>query len=1096
MLPADEDNYGQEMRIYLDMDDVICDPKRPHSSDITQFVIPTARKRGVKDSREGTEKQRRDPVGSGNGAKTTVATGKRKGKQLPVIEAEQNSDDSDVLPDVDFSAAPAGDAVKPTAGTASSGEGKNDFLSVTPRHNKEERLKTTTQDTSESSDCEDGKHLKHQELASEASGDANSTCSKNISGGEIRIPTPPPGDEISQLLSLVAPEDWVSVDVDSIISACKCPVLQPFSNCVPLRLMHHLDRSSVPLGAGPKNKQRDSKMSNDTSLLEQMSADSLNDSDFDALEEKILGKSVKAKVCKSKAGTVADCDPHCMSQAQAHKVENDDAQTSAVSGTCSVQISQQKVVSQAEPKAKKPLFKLCETNPSGPDTSEFQLDSRTDGSRSGVRQKSSFVYSFSQGSSQTCKKSRPVKECESIKVRASESAVPVCGAEHKVSTSLSHECKVNGHKAVLLDDWVTGKQLLQSEMGKRKTSEVCDKSFRETSISDSFFDKNFLDDDGDFEDAGLLSQKSPNLPRRMSTHKSPRAHSANLPRKKSVSPASDASTRSPQSTAAVISPTSTAEHIRNNSMLTFTQALACVHNHSVSDPSHSDSNKNSKEDVSGARDSCPENPPKLSIGKMAEAGKCDQVQKTDLSVAQKSGEESPNFDLGFDFDEDIIPPSPEAEASVSQLTGKSLVSKSAAIPPLYSKKCDSGEAKECAPEADDFDDDENFLHIVEECVEEDSPCFSSSFQSKPIPSFHLSKSQPAVTAEAACQPSTSTAQLEPKDLPKARKRKLALSLGTETKHEELTGCSQVQQGSVEGTGALEAAQLSSQGFECHNNVDAGGDGAPFKAECSKPANSAAPQKGLSFGCGSENLLSTQINKPAISAAPQKDLSFGCASGNLLSSQTSKPANCATPQKDLSFGCVSENVLSTQTSKPQLKLSSIGASHTVGDTTFQCLEDLSPNFALNADIEDDFDSDWNEMDAVAAAKTPVLPAKFGASVYCSTPVSSKKERACLSTKRDNTESSARRKAPTFSLALEEGKKHAYFYHSFAHGQCFQNVFEILSCFVTMKLAQKVFVYFLYCFSSSHWKLRPLLYLYRIWLGKYFSVSIGSFIWTQP
>ena len=1050
MLPADEDNYGQEMRIYLDMDDVVRGPKRPHTSDITQFVVPASRKRGVKDSREGIEKQRCDPVGSGEGTKTTVATGKRKRKQLPTIEVEQNSEDSDVLPDVDFSFAPAGDAVKATAGATSSDEGKNGFLSVTPLHNAEKRLKTTTLDTIESSDCEDGKHLNHQELESEACRDANGTCSKNISGGQIRIPTPPPVDEISQLLSLVAPEDWVLVDVDSIISACKCPVLQPFSNCVPLRLTHRLGCSGMPLGAGPKNKQRDSKMSNDTSLLEQMSADSLNDSDFDALEEKILGKSVKAKVCKSKAGTVADCVPRCTSQAQAHKVENDDAQTSAMSGTCSVQVSQQKIVSQAEPKAKKPLFKLCETNPSGPD-SEFQLNSRTDRSRSSVRQKSSFVYSFSQGSSQTCKQSKAVKECESLKVRASESAVPVCGAEHKVSTSLSYERKVNGHKAVLPDDWITGKQLLQSEMGKRKTSEVCGKSFRETSISDSFFDKNFLDDDGDFEDAGLLSQKSPNLPRRMSTHKSPRAHSADLPRRKSVSPASDTSTRSPESTAAVISPTSAAEHTRNSSMLTFTQALACVHNHSVLDPSQWDSNKDSTEDVPGARDLCLENPPKLSTGKMAEGGKHDQMQKTDLFVAQKSGEELPNFDLGFDFDEDIIPPSPEAEASVSQLTGKSLVSKSSAILPPYSKKGDSGEAKECAPEADDFDDDETFLHIVEECVEEDSPCFSSSFQSKPVPGFDLSKSQPAVTAEAACQPSTSTAQLEPEDLPKTGKRKLMLSLGTNTKHEELTGCSQVQCNSVEGTGALEAAQLSSQGFECCKNVDTSGDGAPFKAEHSKPANSADPQKDLSFGCAGENLLSTQTNKPAKCATSEKEPSFGCASENLLSTQTSKPANCATPQKNLSFGCASENLLSTQTSKPQLKLSSIGASHTLGDATFQCLEDLSPNFALNADIEDDFDSDWNEMDAVAAAKTPVLPPKFGASVYCSTPVSSKKEKACLFTKRDNTESSARRKAPTFSLGLESGKKHAYFYHSFAHGQCFQNVFEILSCSVTMKLA---------------------------------------------
>ena len=1024
MLPADEDNYGQEMRIYLDMDDVVCGPKRPHTSDITQFVVPASRKRGVKDSREGIEKQRCDPVGSGDGTKTTVATGKRKRKQLPTIEVEQNSDDSDVLPDVDFSFASAGDAVKATAGATSSDEGKNGFLSVTPLHNEEKRLKTTTLDTIESSDCEDGKHLNHQELESEACRDANGTCSRNTSGGQIRIPTPPPVDEISQLLSLVAPEDWVLVDVDSIISACKCPVLQPFSNCVPLRLTHHLGCSGIPLGAGPKNKQRDSKMSNDTSLLEQMSADSLNDSDFDALEEKILGKSVKAKVCKSKAGTVADCDPRCTSQAQAHKVENDDAQTSAMSGTCSVQVSQQKVVSQAEPKAKKPLFKLCETNPSGPDNSEFQLDSKTDRSRSSVRQKSSFVYSFSQGSSQTCKKSKAVKECESLKVSASESAVPVCGAEHKVSTSLGYERKVHGHKAVLPDDWVTGKQLLQSEMGKRKTSEVCDKSFRETSISDSFFDKNFLDDDGDFEDTGLLSQKSPNLPKRMSTHKSPRVHSADLPQRKSVSPASDASTRSPKSTAAVISPTSTAEHIRNNSMLTFTQALACVHNHSVPDPSHWDSNKDSTEDVPGARNLCPESPPKLSTGKTSEGGKCDQVQKTDLSVAQKSGEESPNFDLGFDFDEDIIPPSPEAEASVSQFTGKSLVSKSSAIPPLSSKKGDSGEAKKCAPEADDFDDDETFFHIVEECDEEDSPCFSSSFQSKPVPGFDLSKSQPVVSAEAACQPSTSTAQLEPEDLPKTGKRKLMLSLGTKTKHEELTGCSQVQRSSVEGTGALEAAQLSCQGFECCKNVDASSDGAPFKTEHSKSANSADPQKDLSFGSAGENLLPTQTNKPA---------------------------NCATPEKEPSFGCASENLLSAQTSKPQLKLSSIGASHTLGDATFQCLEDLSPNFALNADIEDDFDSDWNEMDAVAAAKTPVLPPKFGASVYCSTPVSSKKEKACLFTKRDNTESSARRKAPTFSLALESGKKHAYFYHSFAHGQCFQNVFEILSCSVTMKLA---------------------------------------------
>ena len=123
----------------------------------------------------------------------------------------------------------------------------------------------------------------------------------------------------------------------------------------------------------------------------------------------------------------------------------------------------------------------------------------------------------------------------------------------------------------------------------------------------------------------------------------------------------------------------------------------------------------------------------------------------------------------------------------------------------------------------------------------------------------------------------------------------------------------------------------------------------------------------------------------------------------------------------SFGCASEDLLSTQTSKPQLKLSSIGTSNPIDeDTTFQGLEDLSANFALDADIEDDFELGLIEMESVPLTKTPVLAAKFGASMYCSTPVSGKKQNTSLSAKHNTTESSARRKA-AFSLALEEGKK---------------------------------------------------------------------------
>ena len=974
MLPEDEDNYGQEMGIYLDMDDVVSDPKRPVSNDITQFVTHSTRNQEVEGRRKGTEKQNHGHDKRGESEKLTAVTGKRKRKQLPNIEAEQNSDDSDVLPDVDFSVTLAGHAGEPATGATSSDEGMSKFLGFTPLHKREKRQKTTTLDVGETSDFEGGEHLKCKELETKKSKDADGTSSKNVNGGEIRIPTPPPVDEIPLLLSLVAPEDWMFVDVDSIISACKYPVLDPFSNCVPLRLTHHLDRSGL---AGPKNKQCDFKVNSCNSLPEHLSVDSLSDSDFDALEEKILQKTLKEEVCQSRAGTAANFVPHSTSQAQAEKVEGSDAETSDVSDFHGVQVSQH--VSQAELKAKKRLFKHSDVNTSGPDNREFQLDSRTDRSKNCVKQKSSFVYSFSQGSSQApspCKRnvyeSRSVKECQSIMVSTSEGSIPVCGEENKISTSLRHKCKVSEHKGVLPDDWVTGRQLLQSEMDRRKTSESHDKLSQDTSISDSFFDKNFLDDDGDFEDTEPLPRKSPNPPKKKSTHKSPKARPADLSERKAVSSGSNTPMKLPVSTAAITSPTSAAEHIRNDSMVTFTQALACIRSHSASDPSHSGSNKDSMEEVHSDMDPHHENSPELLTGDTTEGRRCDQVQSGDLPAAQEKGEEEerPNFDLGFDFDEDIIPPSPEAEASVSQLTGKSLMSKPAVILSLKNGRGDSGEALECVAEADEFDSDDSFLHFVEEGVEQDSPCFSSSVQSKPVPSFGLSESEPTVTAEAAHQPPTNAAKLETEKLPKTGKRKLTLSLGSKGKHEELAGCSKRQHGCVNGVvgvDIIEAAQASSQGFEYHRNLEANDGGASYNASQSKPANSAAHQKGRSFGCASEDLLSTQ------------------------------------------------------TSKPQLKLSSIGTSNPIDeDTTFQGLEDLSANFALDADIEDDFELGLIEMESVPLTKTPVLAAKFGASMYCSTPVSGKKQNTSLSAKHNTTESSARRKA-AFSLALEEGKK---------------------------------------------------------------------------
>ena len=995
MLPADEDNYGQEMRTYLDMEDVICEPKRPVSNDITQFIVPSPRNQGTKDQREATEKQDHDHVEKGDEEETTKLAAQRKRRHLPSIEIEQNSDDSDVLPDIDFSV-----GGKPATDASMSSEATEEFH-ASPLHEEEKRLKTVMLGTGEISESEETKRVKHTKVKSKSRWVVGGICA-NFSTRKVKIPAPPPIEEIPLLLSLIQPEDWMSVDTDSIIRSCKSSVRRPFSRYVPLRYAHYVDNCG---SADPERKPCEVKRSCGNSVPEHLLVDVLNDSELDASEQNFLEKSLKATVSVSTDGTREDRDPHCVPQAQAEKVKERCGQTSDVSGSREVQTSQQQFLSQAEVKAKNPLFKLYEASSSEADHSPVPLDRTTDANGSKVKPKPNFVYSFSKSSPQApspgksnYSKDKSAAECEteSVEVSTSEGLVLVCAEEKELNTSVRHKHKVSEDESALPEDWVTGKQLLQSEMDKRKSLGARDKSFRDTSVSDSFIHKNFLDDDADFDGVEVLPRTSPNQPTGKPSHKSLRVNPADLSKRKAVIPRSAASVESPVCAADVSSPASKTGQTRNNSsMLTFTQAFACVHSQSASDPSHSDSNDDSVEnDVLGGQASFDENTPSVATGRTAGSGKCDQAQNDDSPVAQEKGEESPNFDLGFDFDEDIIPPSPEADASVSQL---SVRSKSAVIFPVKVGKGDPGEALDGIPEADDFDNDETLLRIVEEAVEEeDSPCFSSSFQSKPVPSFSLSNPQPAETlsSQAAHPPSTSTALLETEDLPKIGSGKRSLNPGSKSEGKRLTGASELQRGSersLAGADFSEAARPSSQGFRCRETPEASGD----------------------------------------------------ASRNAAQDEA---ANSVVTRRELSFGCAPEDLLSSQTRKPQLSLASIGTAHPLDAASFdEGLGDFSPNFALNADIEDEFEWDLKERDTVALTTTPVLPAKFGANVYCSTPVTNKKQKSLSfsSTKRTNTESSsARRNVPTFTLDLEDGKQCRFFLqHSSARGRCFHKLSEL-------------------------------------------------------
>lgn len=99
LLPPGEDNYGQEMHLYLNMDDVFGNSKQLGAGDTVQFCVPTQRDQKI--SAAVKEKTLKQPGKEDKGKRTVLPHKKRHVAVLEILE--EPDEDSDFLPDVDLS---------------------------------------------------------------------------------------------------------------------------------------------------------------------------------------------------------------------------------------------------------------------------------------------------------------------------------------------------------------------------------------------------------------------------------------------------------------------------------------------------------------------------------------------------------------------------------------------------------------------------------------------------------------------------------------------------------------------------------------------------------------------------------------------------------------------------------------------------------------------------------------------------------------------------------------------------------------------------------------------------------------------------------
>ncbi|KAK7505416.1 hypothetical protein BaRGS_00003161 [Batillaria attramentaria] len=970
VLPPEEDNYGQEMRIYLNMDDVISDSSRPVSGDITQFCVPADKCRAVTHTGdEGTVEPQ-----SKKGKKTSRAKlpGKRKRTPFPVLEIEEDSD-SDALPDVDFSKPSIIKGQTSSPSITSRVESRPAMKATSPSHRKEKRRKKSKPDRSsllsmvvsstENDDFDDFEPCGGTSRSFETGAEAESEISKPVqdashsrvnpsvdspqeicddqereseyvadvpmdtidsfdlekhkSEGEemsadsktnevFRVPTPPPLENVTAILTRITkPEDLQAVDLHSLLKNCAFSQSRSIRGSQP----HMSEVLVVPTDAytgrevqiddvAPECREDvqvretadDRPADGDMSLhLDDSFSDSLDEVDFDLISERLL-QGYQASNKPSSSDSHAPNKTNRASKVKEPCVENGHK-------------SQRMQLSQAEPKSKKPLFKEC--GDSSVQVLQPVDSNKTDSASStknGIpkRQKTSFVYRMDESSTV----SNSLKESE---VHAWESQRKVKPVER------CEENAVMPPEAVMVESGVDAPDLFSPEAVKKKNPpqskprKLILKTDKSLTEGPSLLD--MVDTPALFSPE--VKERSPSGP--------------------------------------VWSPMpGTERSAKSDSILTFTQALACVHSSSHSESSHADSKEShsdSRQSHSDSRENCTER--KISkVDTPTDTRKVSNIESVNSTVnvgisarssipALNAGsentdntvgegllelEDSPNFDLGFDFDEDIIPPSPEAEPSVSQPGLRSQLSfKTAVSVPVVEAPTATKSLLDHVPEALDFEDDDILLAAHDENLEEHhSPCFTSSFQCRNNQTADVGKSKVSTPKR--------------KEFPEEHFTSELLEFESHTSESRHSVC---------GRGATTTAPVSSQGFTCHKQTD----------------NVDDDEDSLSVL--TQNKISYKSDAPvAYNMDTERNTSGACTD-----IATSKPVK-----------------------KPQLSLAAIGTepegkSANSGDD----LGTFSPHFVLLHDLDDEFDDDFGEMDVL---KTPAQK-KSPPSVYCSTPLSNKK-----------------------------------------------------------------------------------------------------------
>ncbi|XP_076442631.1 Fanconi anemia group M protein-like [Babylonia areolata] len=887
-LPRDEDNYGQEMNLYLHMEDVLPDSKNPASSDITQFLLSSTRNQHSR--LEQGEKPEVQLKKGGLLKKTEVSSKRKRKRVIQDMDLLEQSDDSDFLPDIDLNTA---SVVSEKGETRPGDKDKEEMESGSvslPQEDLGLRMETEASEVVNEvlpSDLEeDNAHIDAGDKG------LDSEVPKFVhKPSKRRLPTPPPVEEIGRLLSDIRPEDWALVDVQTI-----------------MKDEEGVDDQALCFWAGPP-------VIPDTLF----GGESLCDSDNEGIGPNRNSDNEDMIEHDRKNETEAETSVVFDLEDLQREMENSRVETGTL-GSENIQALEKPVQVQTDFSNAVPQ---CEKHISESEQNTIKKLSRPDGRASITRD------------------------------------------DQPARPGLSTDCP-NSSPHTSPDCDTPGKQHNQSCTDVKKTPAAGHKSFYDASVSDSFFHKNFFDDDDeDFEETPKQPQKLTNTSKERNV--SPEVCQEHGSRVMAHSLQPPVAVTSSVSTPAAVTPISgTANVSKNTSMFTFSQALSFVHNHSV-DSQLTDSHKTNLHTVGNVPH---EEAEKASAGVMK--GKEKEVSGKDEQEFSYSleDEDSANFDLGFDFDEDIIPPSPEAEGpSVSQAAMKSVMGTSsvAAITATKGDEDPSALRRGNSPNVDDFDDDDDgiLLDMAEQDTEQGSPSFSSSFQPKQIPKDLgtrkvLSQSEIGKVLSAT----SSTAhivneqfkdeQFEVSDdfpevqLPKLTKRKLSLG-------------SKYQAAPKRAKTEVEPSIKSSKSYDDSDSSDGG-------------ANNKTLQK-------------TVDRSPVFDGKDHPP----CGSTDSL------------PK-----------------AHTELKLSSIGTSHPKNDISFLALQDIPPELGFfsddnDFDIEPDPKTPFTEVSHLE--RSPVSADKRGAAVFCSTPVNVKQPQNWNS-ERSRIASASTMLPPAFPLELED------------------------------------------------------------------------------